>query len=167
MQTFKRRVATGWKTSIKNAKQFQPFKNCVHVVNCTIKTCKWLLSDRLRFFSLFFANSFKRTFGGGIFHVFFSLIFYLFIFFWREKDGKDEYLEKILLPFTLQSGFCRHSIFCNAVSSFSEELMCSANPVCWLPPYSGGYANSSKPEHFRPIQGPRQHTFHQHLKCEG
>lgn len=49
-------------------------------------------------------------------------------------------------PLTLQSALCPHSIFSSPVSSFSEEVMCSANPVCWLPPYSGEYANTSKPE---------------------
>lgn len=96
-----------------------------------------------------------------LFYVFFPSIFF---FFFSEGERRKGWVSGRTSPPhphpTLQSGFYGHSIFCRAVSSFSEELMCSVNPVRWLPPYSGGYANTSKPEHFRPIHGPRQHTFH-------
>lgn len=143
---------------IKNAKLFQLFKNCMHVANCKIKNKKVVWSHRWRFFPLFFANSSTRIISPLL------CVFSPQFFFFPEGERRKGWVSGRTSPPhphpTLQSGFYGHSIFCRAVSSFSDELMCSVNPVRWLPPYSGGYANTSKPEHFRPIHGPRQHTFH-------
>lgn len=111
----------------------------------TFKIGTLFLSNRLRFSLLFLQIP---LLGLYVCYVFSPLMFFCFVFFsLRKKDGKAECLEKTLLPpLTLQSALCPHSIFSSPVSSFSEEVMCSANPVCWLPPYSGGYANTSKPE---------------------
>lgn len=76
----------------------------------------------------------------------FAMYFLPLCFYSREKKERLSIWRRPFSPLTLQSAFCPHSIFSSPVSSFSEEVMCSANPVCWLPPYSGGYANTSKPE---------------------
>lgn len=108
----------------------------------TFKICTLFLNNWLRFSILFLQIPLV---GLYICYVFSPL---MCIFTpMRKKDGKTEPLEKtLLLPSPYKSTLCPHSIFSSAVSSFWEEVMCSANPVCWLPPYSGGYANTSKPE---------------------
>ena len=67
-----------------------------------LKICKWFSSDRVRFPlpSLLFIFLQIPSLGLCTVYVFFHLKFFL-----RDKGGKDEYLEKILLPLHLTVRF--------------------------------------------------------------
>ena len=120
-----------------------------------LKICKWFSSDRVRFPPpfFFFANSFART-------LYSLCIFSLKNFLWGRKEERMNIWRRYFSPFTLQSVSADTQFTAALSAPFRRSWCVGLNPVCGLPLYSRRYANTSKPEHFRPIHGSRQHTFH-------
>ena len=123
-----------------------------------LKICKWFSSDRVRFPHPFFFFFFLQIPLLGLCTVY--VFFHLKIFFEGERrkgwiSGEDT------SPPSPYSQVSADTQFSAALSAPFRRSWCVAlNPVCGLPLYSRRYANTSKPEHFRPIHGSRQHTFH-------